>query len=202
VIGVDPEPDMLLRARQAASEQGVTNATWMIGTDTDLPILGELLGHRTVGAVTIGQALHWMNHHDLFRALVPLVRGGGGVAVLTNGSPLWLQDTPWSRALRGWLEQWLGSPLTQTCGTDVASQARYRDSLIAAGFDVSEATFDYSDELDISRIVGGVFSALSSHQLPAPDQRSCFTEQVQGALEQHTPYMEHIRVAMIIGRIG
>jgi ubiquinone/menaquinone biosynthesis C-methylase UbiE len=60
VVGVDPEPDMLLRARQAAAERGVVNVSWMVGADTDMPALGRLLGDQAVGAVTIGQALHWM----------------------------------------------------------------------------------------------------------------------------------------------
>jgi hypothetical protein len=40
--------------------------------------------------------------------------------VISDGTPMWLQDSPWSRALRGFLEQWLGSPATSTCGTDDA----------------------------------------------------------------------------------
>lgn len=58
VAGVDPEPDMLLRARLAAADRGVANVSWMIGSDADMPALGRLLGTRAVGAVTIGQALH------------------------------------------------------------------------------------------------------------------------------------------------
>jgi ubiquinone/menaquinone biosynthesis C-methylase UbiE len=104
VVGVDPEPDMLQRARQAADERDVQNVTWMIGADTDIPALQRLLGSNSVAAVTIGQALHWMNRQDLFPAIVPLVRPGGGVAVVTNGTPLWLQGTGWSRALRDYLE--------------------------------------------------------------------------------------------------
>jgi hypothetical protein len=44
--------------------------------------------------------------------------------VITNGTPLWLQDSAWSRALRGLLEQWLDTTLTNACGTDEASQQR------------------------------------------------------------------------------
>lgn len=58
VVAVDPEPDMLLCARREANEQGVTNVSWMTGADSDIPALGALFGDRTVGAVTIGQALH------------------------------------------------------------------------------------------------------------------------------------------------
>src|ERR1022692_1468045 len=99
-VGVDPEPDMLLRARRAARDQGVANVSWIVGADSDMRSLGALLGPRSVGAVTIGQALHWMNQDDLFPVLRPLAREGGGVAVVTNGTPLWLQDSAWSRALR------------------------------------------------------------------------------------------------------
>jgi SAM-dependent methyltransferase len=97
VIGVDPQPDMLQRARLAARDAGVANAVWMLGADADLPAVGALLAGRSVGAVTVGQALHWMDHQALFSDAMPLLRPGGGIAVVTNGTPLWLQDTDWSR---------------------------------------------------------------------------------------------------------
>ena len=93
VLGVDPEPDMLMRARGTAGEAGVTNVSWMIGADSDIPAIRALLGSGAVGAVTVGKALHWMNHPALFSAARPLPRPGGAIAVVTNGTPLWLQDT-------------------------------------------------------------------------------------------------------------
>src|ERR1039458_4102122 len=47
VAGMDPEPDMLALARQAAAAQGVANVTWVLGTDHDLPALGSMLAART-----------------------------------------------------------------------------------------------------------------------------------------------------------
>ena len=200
VVGVDPEPDMLNRARRAASEQGVANVSWLIGADADLPALRALLGPRTVGAVTIGQALHWMDHDELFPAALSLIRAGGGVAVITNGTPLWQQDSAWSRALRSFLEHWLGAPATATCGTDAASQQRYRDGLIQAGYDVREQSVEYASDLDLDQLVGGVYSALGVARLPAPDQRPAFAEQVRRAVAPHQPLTEHVRVAMLLGR--
>ncbi len=49
VAGVDPEPDMLVRARRAAAEQGIGNVSWLLGADTDIPALAALLGDRHVG---------------------------------------------------------------------------------------------------------------------------------------------------------
>jgi len=200
VAGVDPEPDMLARARQAAVEQGVRNASWLLGDDTEIPALAALLGDRRAGAVTIAQALHWMRYRELIPGLVPLLRPGGGIAVITNGAPMWLQDSPWSRALRGFLGQWLGTTPTSTCGTDDASQQRYRDTMTEAGLGVTETRYDYTGELDLDHLVGGVYSALSAQRLPPPDQRTAFAAQIHRAVAPYAPFMEHVPVRMLFGR--
>jgi trans-aconitate methyltransferase len=197
VAGVDPEPDMLARARQAAAEQAITNASWVLGADTDIPALAALLGNRRAGAVTIGQALHWMRYRELIPALVPLLRPGGGVAVITNGTPMWLQDSAWSRALRSFLEQWLGRPTSRTCGTDDASQQRYRDTMTEAGLEVTETRYDYTDELDLDHLVGGIHSAMP---LPPPDQRAAFADQIRRAVAPYAPFTEPVLVRMLLGR--
>jgi SAM-dependent methyltransferase len=202
VVGMDPEPDMLARARALANERGIRNVSWMLGADADVPALDRLLGGRLLGAVTIGQALHWMDHDALFQALLPLLRAGGGVAVLANGTPLWLQETPWSEALRRHLEGWLGTTATRTCGTDDDSRQRYGDSLVAAGFAVQETSEQYTDELDVEQIVGGVYSALPVDRLPTAEQRPRFAEQVRIAVEPYRPYVEHVRVTALLGRVA
>jgi hypothetical protein len=153
-----------------------------------------------VGAVVIGQALHWMDWPALFSAVVPMFRAGGGVAVVTNGTPLWLQDSGWSRALRGYLEGWMGTKLSRTCGTDEASRRRYGASLAAAGYDVRSTSVEYSAELDLEHVIGGVYSAMSVDQLPTAEERPAFADQVRGALAPHAPFVEHVRVAILTGR--
>jgi ubiquinone/menaquinone biosynthesis C-methylase UbiE len=197
VAGVDPEPDMLARARRAAAEQHITNVTWLLGADTDMPALAALLGGQRAGAVTIGQALHWMNYRELFGTLLPLLRPGGGVAVITNGTPLWLQDSDWAQALRTFLGQWLGRTPSNACGTDEASQQRYRDTMTAAGFDVTEASFEYTDDFDLEHLVGDLYSAVP---VPPPDQRAAFTEQVRRAVAPHERFTEPVRVRMLLGQ--
>lgn len=200
VIGIDPEPDMLVRARH----EGGTNITWMIGADTDIPTLTKLLGERSVSTVTIGQALHWMDHDTLFRALHPLIRPGGGIAVLTNGTPLWLQDTPWSKALRTCVEHWLGHKTTLTCGSDTETQQRYADSLRTVrpvGYTVHTSTVDYTDELTIDQITGGIYSALPAAKLPTPAQRPDFEAEIQRALKPHAPFTEDVRVTTLMGQV-
>ena len=200
VVGVDPEPDMLQRARRAARERDVRNVSWLIGADTDITALRDLLGDHSVAAVTAGQALHWMDHQALFRAVIPLVRPGGGVAVVTNGTPLWLHDTDWSRALRAYLEHWLDTKLTSACGTDEQSQRRYAGDLASAGFDVLTTAVDYTAELDLAELVGSIYSALPVSRLPAPDQRPAFAEEVRRAVAPQERFTEPVHVAILAGR--
>ena len=64
--------------------------------------------------------------------------------------------------------------LSSACGTDEPSQWRYHHDLAAVGFEVIAMSFDY-----------GVYSALGVTQLPAPDQRSAFAEQIRRAVAPH-----------------
>lgn len=63
---------------------------------------------------------------------------------------------------------------------------------------------DSSDGPGLSRtleqIIGGVYSALSVDQLPTLDQRPLFAERIRQALEPHAPFIEHVRVAMLMGK--
>jgi ubiquinone/menaquinone biosynthesis C-methylase UbiE len=202
VVGMDPEPDMLRRARQAAGEEDVPNVSWMLGGDTDLPALLGLLGDRSVAVVTIGQALHWMRYDELLRRVASAVRSGGGVAVVTNGAPLWLQDSAWSRGLRAFLERWLGKKLTSWCGTDGQSQQRYRQALAQAGFAVSSAAVEYVAELSFDQLAGGVYSALPVDRLPDPDHRAAFADQLRAAVGPQDRFSEPVRVAILTGCAG
>ncbi|GAA3575982.1 hypothetical protein GCM10022222_70860 [Amycolatopsis ultiminotia] len=74
---MDPSADMLVTARRAATAAGTGNVLWLLGSDTDLPALGAW--RLALGAVTIGQALHWMDHETVFADFRPILREGGGL---------------------------------------------------------------------------------------------------------------------------
>ncbi|MFJ7218426.1 class I SAM-dependent methyltransferase [Amycolatopsis sp. NPDC098790] len=196
VLGMDPEPAMLAQARQATSSP---NVSWLLGADGDIEALTPVVGPGRLAAVTVAQALHWMDHERLFTTARPLLRPGGGVAVVTNGEPLWLQDAAWSSALREVLSSFLGTPLHRTCGTDPASQSRYADALSAAGYAVDSQVISYDAVVSVEEIVGGVFSAMSPSQLPAADERPAFTERVRRALSPFGPLREQVRVRVLTG---
>jgi SAM-dependent methyltransferase len=91
---MDPCADMLTLAGGAAA-----NVTWVLGSDEQVPGLESLLGKESLDLVTIGQALHWMEPVPLFAALARLLRPGGGIAVIANGTTVWVQETTWAAAL-------------------------------------------------------------------------------------------------------
>ena len=157
VVAIDPEPDMLAAGRAAADAR---NIRWVVGSDREMPLRGQ----HSVGALVVGQALHWMDHAALFLAVAPMFRPGGGVAVVTNGEPLWLQDNAWSRALRDCLSELLGARPGSACGTDDASQRRYADELARAGYTVRSAVVEYAADLDADGS-----SATCTRRLPSTD---------------------------------
>jgi SAM-dependent methyltransferase len=200
VVGVDPEPDMLRYGRERAGRDGVGNVTWVLGSDGDLGAIAGLLGGRRLAAVTIGTAIHLMAAADVFAAVRPMLRDGGGVAVLAHGLPVWLQDSDWSRALKAALEGWLGRPLVSACGTDATSRARYRALLTEADYaDVRESRVDDPQETDVDWLVGHLYSALGG-SLPAPQDRPAFRAMIERAVAPHAPLIDQVGVTLVAGR--
>lgn len=193
---------MLRLAAAEARERNVSTVSWMLGFDTDLPALTTLLGPGTIGAVTVATAIHWMDHAALFATARAALRSGGGVAVVTNGAPLWLQDTDWSRALRAVLQEWTGRDAGWTCGTDEKARAGYRDAMSAAGYATDELRVEYDAELDVDTIVGGLLSAMPAHDVEDPSRREDFTSRVFDALPRRNRFDEHVAVTIQTGTIG
>jgi len=199
VIGLDPEPDMLTVARRVAAAEGVANVAWTIGGDADLPAVAAAVGPGTVGVVTAAFALHWMSPGPLFAETMRLVRPGGGFAVVTNGRPLWLQDSAWSVALRDFMQGWLGQPVVHGCGSDEDAQQRYRSGLADAGFEVTTATVAYDADMDFDHLLGGVLSTFSVARLPTPGDRERLADGMREAVGAG-PFTEHVDVRLIFGR--
>jgi hypothetical protein len=73
--------------------------------------------------------------------------------------------------------------------------------LASAGFEVLATAVDYVADLDLGQLVGGVYYALAVSQLPAPDQRPAFAEQIRRAVAPCEHFSEHVHVAILAGRI-
>ncbi len=102
LIGVDPEPAMLAAAR-AAAKRAKADVTFIEGKAEDLPVdIGSF------DLVTIGRALHWMDHSALGSVFARLVAPGGAIAICSSfsardGSNPWLEE--YDAARRRWSDE-------------------------------------------------------------------------------------------------
>jgi SAM-dependent methyltransferase len=102
VAGVDPETAMLSAAR-AAAKRAAIDVTFIEGRAEDLPAdIGSF------DVVTIGRALHWMDHKALGPVLARLVAPGGAIVICASfsardGSNPWLED--YDTARRRWSDE-------------------------------------------------------------------------------------------------
>jgi SAM-dependent methyltransferase len=102
VVGVDPETEMLAAARGAAAREGA-HVTFIEGRAEDLPVeIGSF------DVVTIGRALHWMDHAALGPVFARLVAPGGAIVICASfsardGSNPWLED--YDAARRRWSDE-------------------------------------------------------------------------------------------------
>lgn len=197
-IGVDPEPDMLRYAKAAERDSGASNVEWMLGSAEEVAAI--CANYRGVAAITLANAIHLVDRERLFSEARTVLPRGRALAIIANGTPLWLQDAAWSRALYGFLERWLGLSLTSHCGTDDDTRTIYGTELSAAGYDVADVRVDYTGTLTLDQIVGGVFSAMSD-RLPAAADRDRFATELRRAMPDAAPYAEHVAVRTLIGRI-
>jgi SAM-dependent methyltransferase len=204
VLGIDPEPDMLVRGRAAAIDRSVRAVSWMLGTDDDVPTVHGLLGADAVAAVTVSNAIHLMSSARLFANLRDVLGPGGRIAVIANGTPVWLQNQPWSRALRRFLEERFATTVDSACGTDEPSRRRYRAELDAAGYLTTDQHITYREVVAFDWLVGHVYSAMPPHWLPAREDRPLFEQALHDALRQAQPdgaFHEDVRVALLLGRL-
>jgi SAM-dependent methyltransferase len=102
VVGIDPEPAMLAAARAAAKRAGA-DVSFIEGKAEDLPAdIGSF------DVITIGRALHWMDHAALGPVFARLVAPGGAIVICSSfsardGSNPWLEE--YDTARRRWSDE-------------------------------------------------------------------------------------------------
>jgi ubiquinone/menaquinone biosynthesis C-methylase UbiE len=184
VVAIDPEPDMLSGLRARLTTEHIENVLPVLASDGDLPAVSQLFGAR-FGAVTVANALHWMDMDRVFGQVRRLLRPGGALVIISQGPPMWLADTSWARDLRAYLGEWAGSPLTGTCGTDREAAEDRRVRMGAHGFSrVELVEHSYENEIDLTYIAGHLYSAMPHAMVPV-DRRPAFQSGLQQALREH-----------------
>jgi ubiquinone/menaquinone biosynthesis C-methylase UbiE len=201
VLAVDPEPDMLTGLRARLTAEHVENVLPLLASDADVPAISQLSGAR-FGAVTVANALHWMETDRVFGQSRQLLRPGGALVIISQGPPMWLADTSWATDLRAYLEQWAGRPLTGTCGTDREAAQQRRARMEAHGFGAIDLVeHSYETEVDLTYVAGHLYSAMPQAMVPA-ERRPEFESGLQRALREDLAegkLIERIDATALIG---
>jgi len=181
VLAADPEPDMVTGLRERLTSIGLLNVLPVLAADRDLVVIATVCG-SSVGVVTVANALQWMDADRVFLQCRRLLRVGGALIVISQGPPMWLSNSAWSRELRAFLARWTGGPLSATCGTDRATLERRALRLRRCGYEQIEVVeHAYENEADLTYVAGHLRSAMSESALP-PDREPEFLANLNAAL--------------------
>lgn len=200
VLAIEPEPDLLRRLRTRTDLPA--NVVTVLGSDQDLALIGRLLGGRGTDLVTVVNALQFMETAEMFARARAVLRPGGGIAIASHGIPMWLAQTDWARALNAYLTDWLDAPVRDWCGLDENTRAERARLLASAGFvDVTVLRYAYDVELTADFVIGHLYSALSSEQVP-PERRQDFEAGLRSVIERSAtgPLVEHVPVVTLAAR--
>ena len=192
---------MLAQLSERSRDESVSNIVAVLGADVDLVRIGHAIA-APVAAVTVGNALHWMDAAAVFRDSAAILRPGGGVVAITQGPPMWLGEQPWERDLRRYLERSLGGSVGATCGTDLDTLGARRELLTHCGFgEVQILEHEVDHEIDADYVLGHLYSALSADQISSPNAFERGLRDVLAPHEAAGPLIERLDITVLIGTV-
>jgi SAM-dependent methyltransferase len=192
VVGLDPDPEMLACASQAAAERGIINATWVRQRAEDLPA-----GLGSFRVVTFAQSFHWMDRPRVASAVATMIDPGG--AVVQVHAPPYRTETqrgslpfppPPDDALDELRRRYLGSDRRAGRGIRNTSPSGEDEVFQQAGFLPAE-TVTVPDQRVVERaaddIVARVFSTSSTAPHLFGDRRDDYEEELREILAHASP---------------
>ncbi len=180
VVGVDPEPEMLAAARAAAERAGA-DVTFLEGRAEDLP---ETVGGFDV--VTIGRALHWMDHNALGPVFARLVAPGGAIVVCAtfasrDGRNPWLPD--YDAARRAWSDE----KLLQDASKGEQTHRNLAEVLGPAGFGVADTvSVETTHEVSASDLARRVLTFSPSSPAALGDRVDAMLSDIEARLAPYS----------------
>jgi SAM-dependent methyltransferase len=189
VLAVDPEPEMLELARDAAQRAGVA-ISLRLGSSFELPT-----DAAPFKLVTIGRAFHWMDREATLRALDPLIVEDGALALFDDEHPR-TAENGWRFVLRD-----IGDRFGRAQSPHVmeARRADYRTHealLLDSAFSVLEgASVFVRRQVSADDIVGLAhsLSTLSAERLG--DRANAFESELRARLAELSPDGQFTEIA-------
>ena len=180
VVGMDPEPEMLVEAAAQVSAAGVSNIKWVEGGSEHLERLRDQLGKFTL--VTMGASFHWMDKAATLNALHAMVVPGGGILVVGSAS-IWNQEGEWQRAVKTVIQRWLGETRRAGSSTYVDPVESHESIVARSPFKRMETyRLQYEREWDINDLIGHLYSTSFASMAILGKKREGFEQDVRDTL--------------------
>ncbi len=203
VAAIDVSAQMLDVAREEARRAGATTIDWH-----ELP--GESISAAlgTFRLVTCADALHWMDGDRVIALCHERIEPGGGIALLTAGSPLGTGagDLPWQEAVTETIQRWLGPRRRAGSGYSQQSTRTWQEILAASPFvAIDEGAVTSALDWSFEQVLGNLYSTSYANRSLLGDDRERFEDDLRAQLARAEPsghFEREIESSWIIGRVA
>jgi SAM-dependent methyltransferase len=192
VVGLDPDPAMLVEGRRSAEEQGIENIRWVQARAEDLPEAAP----GPYRLVTFGQSFHWTDEARVAETVYDMLEPGGVLALIVHtveGRPRPTSPGPPPiphAELESLVERYLGPGRRAGQGRAPGQYHRFEDILARTRFGEPQSIFAPGIP-DLVRAAESVLSGYFSFSWSAPhlygDRVEDFTAEVRELLRSRSP---------------
>jgi trans-aconitate methyltransferase len=177
IIGVDPDPDMIVEAARQSEAAGAGNAQWLCMPAES--ISGEL---APVRLVTLGASFHWMDQDRVLRLSHSLLSDNGGIAVFAMPG-IWDGPDPWHQEVTRVVKRWLGDERRAGGGTFAHSEERWEQLLERSPFvRIKQREHHFDHVWTVDAVIGLLYSTSFAAKPLFGDAAGAFEEDVRNAL--------------------
>jgi ubiquinone/menaquinone biosynthesis C-methylase UbiE len=181
VLGIDPEPEMLAAAKEAAREAGVCIALEQ-GSSFDLPS-----GVGPFKLVTMGRSFHWMDREETLKILDRLIAPDGAIALMHDVHARTVENR-WRRTLHD-IENEFGRQKAFHVGARDNSDFQSHESVLMNSVfsRLERASVFVSVPRTADDIVGLAFSLSTSSPQALGERKDEFETKLRTALSALSP---------------
>lgn len=191
VTAIDPEPDMLDWAREAARQAAVEVVFHQASSFALPPDIGPFK------LVTMGRAFHWMDRAGVLNLLDGLVSNDGALAFFDDDHPKTVENG-WQDILRAVAERYGRADATHIKDRQSESYRRHESDLLELPFSLLDGLSVFvKREITADEIVGRAFSLSTSSPEKLGDRAAAFELELRGALADFSPSGRFAEIAKI-----
>jgi ubiquinone/menaquinone biosynthesis C-methylase UbiE len=192
VVAADPDTGMLEQGRQAADSQGIENIEWKQATGSEIHHLD-----RKFDVVTIGRAFHRMDTEQGLGNIKEVLKGGGGLSVLTSTEWFKRGTEPWQDTVHEVVQQRFDDVPDRT--GPVSYDTTRTETLKSYGFqNVKKKEFVETKRFSVEEAAGYVLS-LSFAPASGEDERRSLVEELKEELWSTNRLSQEIEFSVVSG---